>query len=305
LDSENAKYHRLPPWARKKITLGPKEREVVRLLRRLHLHTVCEEARCPNIGECFGRRTAAFMILGDVCTRDCGFCAVAGGEPQPPDPEEPRRLAEAAEQLGLVHVVITSVTRDDLPLGGAEQFAACVRALREAGPETPEDASPPSPRRGRPLTVEILTPDFNARPEALAVIAAEPPDIFNHNVETVPRLYSAVRPQADYRRSLAVLARMKELSGDGLLTKSGLMVGLGEERDEIARVLEDLREAGCELVTIGQYLRPSRRNLPVVRYYAPEEFEGLRELGEALGFQGVFAGVYVRSSYMAERQVGS
>lgn len=254
------------------------------LLEGLGLDTVCLSAACPNLGECFARRTATFLILGPVCTRNCRFCAVPKGTPRPVDPGEPRRVALAAAELQLRHVVITSVTRDDLPDGGAGQFAATVTAVREALPEA---------------TVEVLTPDFRGRPAALEKVMAAGPRVFNHNVETVPRLYPAARPQADYRRSLEVLRRAKEMR-PGILTKSGLMVGLGEREEEVLAVLADLRSAGCDAVTIGQYLRPSKAHLPVREYLTPETFARYRARAREMGFRYVASGPLVRSSYLAE-----
>jgi lipoic acid synthetase len=275
---------RLPEWLRNVNIHQAGTHPTRRLLRRHGLNTVCEEARCPNRGECFARRTAAFLILGDTCSRACRFCAVGHGRLAPPDPDEPRAVAALAAELGLRHVVVTSVTRDDLPDGGAGQFAATIRAVRGAIPGA---------------TVEVLVPDFQGDPEALRIVLEADPDVFNHNVETVPRLYPQVRPQADYARSLAVLRLAAEVR-PGRAVKSGLMVGLGEERDEILAVLGDLRAAGCILVTIGQYLQPRRDNLPVVRYVHPTEFERYETDGLALGFAAVFAGPLVRSSYAAE-----
>jgi len=253
--------------------------EVGGLVRELRLRTVCEEAICPNIWDCYSRRTATFLVLGDRCTRACRFCAVRHGRPLPPDPAEPARLVEAARRLGLRHVVITSVTRDDLPDGGAGHFAACVAALKATLPG---------------VTVEVLTPDFRGWP--VAVVARSGPDVFAHNIETVPRLYPRVRPGADYSRSLELL---RQAAGAGLVTKSGLMVGLGETMEEIEAVLADLRRAGCLLLTVGQYLAPTAGHLPVERYLTPGEFESLRRRALALGFAGVAAGPLVRSSYRA------
>jgi lipoic acid synthetase len=254
------------------------------LLDELGLHTVCQEARCPNLAECFGRGTATFLILGDRCTRGCRFCAVGHGRPAPPDLEEPQRVAEAAARLGLRHVVLTSVTRDDLPDGGAGHFAAAMQALR---------------RRLPGATVEVLVPDFGGSHSALEIVLQAGPDVLNHNVETVPRLYRAVRPGANYRRSLALLARAKALQ-PGLVTKSGLMLGLGERTAEVIQVLHDLRRAGCDLLTLGQYLQPTEHQLPVARYVPPDEFGLYRDIAEAMGFLGVASGPLVRSSHQAE-----
>ena len=277
-----------PPWIRVRVA-GADSRfgEVKRLLREARLHSVCEEASCPNIGECFGRGTATFMILGDVCTRRCPFCDVAHGRPRPPDPEEPAHLAETVARLALRHVVITSVDRDDLPDGGASHFAACVRALR---------------RRVPGARIEVLVPDFRGRRErALAPLVADPPDVFNHNLETVPRLYPVARPGADYRDSLALLAEFKARV-PAVPTKSGLMVGLGETDEEIVAVLRDLRAHAVERVTIGQYLAPSAHHLPVARYVEPDTFARYARAARALGFQHAAVGPLVRSSYHAERQ---
>ena len=276
----------LPPWIREKKVRLAGLHEVKTLMRREGLHTVCEEARCPNRAECFEARTATFLVAGDVCTRACGFCHVTSGRPAPLDPEEPRRVALAARSLGLSHVVVTSVDRDDLPDGGAAHWAAVVRALREDDP-------------GRTRTLEVLTPDFGGDAAAIDLVAASGPDVFNHNVETVPRLYPAVRPRGDVARSLGLLARVKERH-PSMVTKSGLMLGLSESDDEVLGLFALLRRAGVDIVTVGQYLRPSRRNLPVVEYAPPERFERLRAAGEATGFSHVFAGPFVRSSYRAE-----
>ncbi|MGQ9622472.1 MAG: lipoyl synthase [Candidatus Caldatribacteriaceae bacterium] len=279
----------LPSWIRRRFPPQEEWEEVQRLLQKLSLHTVCESARCPNIGECFSRGTATFLILGDICTRSCRFCAVQKGRPLPPDPEEPKRVAEAAKQLNLKHVVVTSVTRDDLPDGGAEHFARTVKALREFLPEA---------------TVELLVPDFLGDRKALEVVLSARPDVLNHNVETVPRLYPLVRPQADYFRSLELLRKAKERF-PSLLTKSGFMVGLGETREEVEEVLGDIKNSGCDIVTIGQYLRPSMRHLPVSEYVLPEVFEHYRRYALRLGFLGVASDPFVRSSYHAEAFIRS
>lgn len=259
------------------------------LLRRSNLHTVCEEARCPNIGECWDAGTATFMILGAVCTRSCGFCAVTSGRPAGLDWEEPVRVARAVKRMGLRHAVVTSVNRDDLPDGGAYIFAATIRWIRRLSPGT---------------TVEALVPDMLGSAEALAMVMRARPGVFNHNVETVPRLYHRVRPRAIYQRSLTLL-RMAKAQDGNVLTKSGLMVGLGEAGEEIAQVMSDLRDAGCDILTIGQYLRPSPKHLPIERYYHPDEFVALAALGRSLGFKHVEAGPLVRSSYHAERHLPS
>jgi lipoic acid synthetase len=266
---------------------GERYQRIKGLLRRHRLHTVCEEARCPNIGECFNAGTATFMILGDICTRSCGFCAVTSGRPEGVDRLEPLRLARTVSLLGLDYVVITSVTRDDLADGGAGIFAACVRAIHGDSPR---------------CRVEVLVPDFLGDWRALATVVKAGPFVLNHNVETVPRLYPRVRPKARYGRSLDLLAKVKELDPT-MLTKSGLMVGLGESEAEVMAVMADLRAVGCDLLTIGQYLRPSEKHLPVERFYHPEEFEPFVVRGRELGFRHVEAGPLVRSSYHAHRQV--
>jgi len=275
---------RAPAWIRER-TLKLSELHEIKSLARSHgLSTVCEEARCPNRGECFSRGTATFLLLGDLCTRACGFCDIANGRPAPPDPFEPARMAAAASEMGLAYVVITSVARDDLPDGGAAHFVEAIRALRRLRP---------SPG------VEVLVPDFRGRFDSLRVVVEERPDVFNHNVETVPRLYSRVRRGAILDRSLGLLAAAKMLAPD-LTTKSGFMLGLGETRDEVLALLASLHDASVDIVTIGQYLRPSRENLPVEEYVPPAVFEEYREAGERLGFRHVFAGPFVRSSYRAE-----
>ncbi len=251
------------------------------LLSELYLHTICQSARCPNIGECFAQGTATFMILGDVCTRNCHFCAVDKGRPRPPDSDEPERVAQAAARLGLRHVVVTSVTRDDLLDGGAAQFAATVRAVRRQCPE---------------VTVELLIPDFGGTLAALRTVLSARPDVLNHNMETVSRLYPRVRPGASYRRSLGVLAWARRW---GVVTKSGLMLGLRETREEVLQVMRDLRGAGCDILTLGQYLQPSSRQLPVVEYIPPEDFYWYEKAGEKMGFSAVAAGPLVRSSHRA------
>lgn len=281
---------RKPPWIRVKLESGESVNRVRRLLRERGLHTVCEEAACPNLGECFGHGTATFMILGDLCTRRCPFCDVAHGRPLPPDAGEPRKLAEAVRALGLNYVVVTSVDRDDLRDGGAGHFAACVAALRARAPE---------------VKIEILTPDFRGRLEAaLTALAENPPDVFNHNLETVPRLYRAVRPGADYAASLELLRRFRA-AHPSIPSKSGLMLGVGEAREEVEQAMADLRQAGCAMLTIGQYLQPSPAHLPVSRYASPEEFAALEESAYRLGFTHVASGPLVRSSYHADQQANS
>jgi lipoic acid synthetase len=272
--------NRLPEWIRKRLPRQNEIAPVLDVLRELRLSTVCQEARCPNLCECFARGTATFMILGRICTRNCTFCAVEKGTPAAPDADEPARVAEGAARLGLRHVVVTSVTRDDLADGGSSCFAQTIRAIR-----------------GRcKATVEVLTPDFGGCPLDIDRVADERPDIFNHNVETVPRLYAEVRPMANYDRSLGLLRRVAQ---HGLTAKSGLMLGLGETLDEVMQVLDDLRKAGCRVVTLGQYLRPSPAHHPVVRFVHPNEFEELRRAATRMGFDSVASGPFVRSSYNA------
>ncbi|MBU1206939.1 MAG: lipoyl synthase [Proteobacteria bacterium] len=273
-----------PLWLRRKIPDQEALQKMRGLLQRYGLNTVCESALCPNRGECFHQGTATFMILGRTCTRNCTFCAIPSEErPPAPDPEEPQRIVEAASELRLTHVVVTSVTRDDLEDGGASHFAKTVRALK---------------RTESTIVVEVLIPDFQGSFESLKIVADSGPDIVNHNLETVPRLYPEVRPQADYRRSLHLLKTVKEID-PGRVTKSGLMLGLGEQRDEVLEVMNDLRKISCDLLTLGQYLQPSGRHHPVVRYIPPEEFEDLRCAGEKMGFKGVFSAPLVRSSFHA------
>ena len=279
---------RLPHWLKVRAPGGPGYLRVRGLLRRAGLHTVCEEAACPNIGECFEAGTATFLILGDVCTRACRFCAIAGGRPRPVDREEPLRVAEAVRLLGLRHAVVTSVTRDDLPDGGAGHFAETITAVRRLSPAT---------------GIEVLIPDLHGDWSALDAIMAAGPDILNHNLETVPRLYRSVRPQAVYQRSLEVLRRAKAASPERT-TKSGLMVGLGEEPEELRATMADLRSVGCDIITLGQYLRPSVKHLAVARFYPPAEFEELAGAARAMGFRHVEAAPLVRSSYRAARQLG-
>ncbi len=279
---------RKPSWIRARAPVGPEVARIRRILRASHLATVCEEANCPNLGECFNHGTATFMILGDLCTRRCPFCDVAHGRPEAPDPAEPGHLAETVAVLGLRYVVITSVDRDDLRDGGAGQFAACLRAVRDRCPQT---------------RLEVLVPDFRGRESvALAQLAGDAvPDVFNHNLETVPRLYPQARPGADYAGSLRLLADFKAAE-PGVPTKSGLMLGLGEEAEEVLATMADLRAHGCEMLTLGQYLQPSREHLPVRRYWTPDEFDALRRAGEAMGFSNVASGAMVRSSYHADLQ---
>ena len=279
---------RKPDWIRARAPVGPGVTRIKRILRDAGLATVCEEAQCPNLGECFNHGTATFMILGDICTRRCPFCDVAHGRPRPPDPSEPEHLAESIAAMALRYVVITSVDRDDLRDGGAGHFAACLRAVRARSPG---------------IRLEVLVPDFRGREAvALAAFAGDgAPDVFNHNLETVPRLYASARPGADYAGSLRLLAAFKS-AHPGVPTKSGLMLGLGEEPAEVLDVMADLRAHGCDMLTLGQYLQPSRDHLPVRRYWTPEEFDGLRLAGESMGFASVASGALVRSSYHADRQ---
>src|SRR5712691_2402720 len=276
---------RLPEWIREKRLNLQQLHEIKSLLRESSLHSVCESLACPNRSECFSRGTATFMILGDVCTRSCGFCNVTTGRPYaPPSMDEPNSVAEAARRMGLKHVVVTSVTRDDLPDGGAPQFAATIRALRAALPHA---------------AVEVLTPDFRGNPDAIRIVVEARPDYYNHNVETVPRLYDFVRPGSRFERSLAVLRHAKRLDPQ-IVTKSGFMLGLGERRDEVIEVMKRLLESGCEILTIGQYLQPKREKLEVVEYVHPSVFDEYRVIGEEMGFAAVFSGPFVRSSYMAD-----
>lgn len=276
-----------PAWLKVRFPAGGNYERLRVLMREQELHTVCEEARCPNIGDCWSRGTATFMILGDTCTRSCGFCAVKTGRPGFLDTAEPRRVALAIQRMGLRHAVITSVNRDELADGGASMFAETIRWSRTLSPET---------------TFEVLIPDFKGDRAALATVLDAKPEILNHNTETVPRLYSVVRPQARYERSLELL-RVARTLDPGTLTKSGLMVGLGETRDELIEVFRGLRDSAVDILTVGQYLRPTPEHLPVVRYWTPEEFEDLKIEAQAMGFRHVECGPLVRSSYHAEEQV--
>lgn len=275
-----------PPWLKVRFPTGPQYRRLETLMREQSLHTVCEEAHCPNIGDCWSRGTATFMILGDTCTRSCGFCAVKTGRPGALDRGEPRRVALAIQQMELRHAVITSVDRDELELGGADIFADTIKWTRRLSPDT---------------TIEVLIPDFKGNWAALAMVMEAHPEILNHNVETVPRLYRRVRPQAVYQRSLELLERAKQMDS-GALTKSGVMVGLGETREELLGVFRDMRDHGVEILTVGQYLRPSEQHLPIERYWHPDEFADLKERAVEMGFAHVECGPLVRSSYHAEEQ---
>ena len=282
--TSNPAARRLPRWLKRNVPKGNANHLTAKLLEELRLETVCDNARCPNRMECYSQKTATFMILGNVCTRPCGFCAVSRGRPTAPETDEPERLAEAAHRLGLRHVVITSVTRDDLPDGGAEHFYRCVTTVRA--------------RTG--ASVEVLTPDFVHNPDALQRIVAAAPEVFNHNTETVPRLYRKVRgAKSNYRWTLELLKRVKELNQD-IKTKSGLMLGLGETRTELFDVMADLLDHGCEFLTLGQYLQPDPvKYIPVVRYLPPEEFSELGQAAKSMGFLKVASGPFVRSSYHA------
>ena len=277
-----------PPWLRAPAPVGENYRDLKSLLTRLQLHTVCESAACPNVGECWNHRTATFMILGNVCTRRCGFCAVAKGAPSPVDYDEPRRVAEAAAAMGLRYAVVTSVNRDDRKDGGAELFVLTIEAIRARVPG---------------CQVEVLVPDFQGSHAAMDMVMKAAPDVLNHNIETVPRLYRQVRLGARYERSLDMLAYAAS-TGRGIPTKSGIMLGLGENQDEVLRVLRDLRAYHVDIVTIGQYLRPSLKHLPIIRYVPPAEFDFYRRAGDEMGFRHVVAGPLVRSSYHAAEASG-
>jgi lipoyl synthase len=280
-----------PDWIKVRAPVSPEYFRTRAILGELKLHSVCQEACCPNIGECFSHHTATFMLMGDVCTRNCPYCAVAHGKVRPLDPDEPRRIAEAVARLGLQHVVVTSVDRDDLPDGGAAHFAATARAIKQALPAT---------------RVEVLVPDFQGSLASVETVVASPVDIYNHNVETVPSLYRKARPGGQYRRSLEVLWHAKDRARSlkrNLLTKTGVMLGLGERRDELLEVMRDLREIECDILTLGQYLRPSKEHLPVERYVTPQEFSDLKRTGMELGFRHVESGPLVRSSYHAWEHV--
>lgn len=288
--TQPSQYLRKPKWIRAEFTGTREVQRLKSILRENKLHTVCEEASCPNLGECFKSGTATFMIMGDICTRRCPFCDVGHGRPNPLDPDEPKHLAETIAAMGLKYVVITSVDRDDLRDGGAAHFVDCIQETRRLSPS---------------ISIEILTPDFRGRVDtALQILEQAPPDVFNHNLETVPRLYRQARPGADYTHSLELLQRFKEMH-PSVPTKSGLMLGLGEEIAEVEAVMRDMRTHKIEMLTLGQYLQPSAHHLPVQRYVTPEEFDALRVIGEKMGFSHVASGPMVRSSYHADQQAKS
>ncbi len=287
ISSEPQRPQRRPEWMRVRPPKGEDYKWVRGLMRSKQLHTVCEEAHCPNIGECWSARTATFLILGDVCTRSCGFCDIKTGRPNPIDWQEPERVAQAVQAMDLKHVVITSVNRDERQDGGAPIFAGCITRIRELQPG---------------CSIEVLIPDFKGSTEALKIVMDARPEILNHNVETVPRLFRKVQPQDHYEWAMATLGNAKKMNGD-VLTKSGIMLGLGEEFDEVVAVMRDLADLKVDILTIGQYLQPSKRHLPMDRYYTPAEFENLKEIGYDLGFRWVESGPFVRSSYHAEKQV--
>lgn len=278
-----------PEWLRARAPGGANHHELKVLTNKLGLHTVCESAQCPNLGECWDQRTATFMILGDVCTRRCGFCAVPKGQPLAVDEDEPERVAEAVHTLNLEYAVVTSVNRDDRKDGGAELFARTIRAIRQRQPG---------------CKVEVLIPDFQGSREALEIVLAAHPDVLNHNTETVPRLYKQVRPGARYEQSLELISRVRQMDAS-IASKSGIMVGLGESREEIHETMRDLARSGCQILTIGQYLQPSRDHLPIARYYHPSEFAEFQQAGLRMGFSHVESGPLVRSSYHARTQLAS
>ena len=287
ISTEAPRPQRRPQWMRVKPPKGEDYKWVRGVMRSKHLHTVCEEAHCPNIGECWGARTATFLILGDICTRSCGFCDIKTGRPLPIDWEEPLRVAEAVKAMNLKHVVITSVNRDERKDGGAPIFAQCIERIREVQPG---------------CSIEVLIPDFKGSEEALKIVMDARPEILNHNIETAARLFRKVQPQDKYEWALATLGNAKKMD-DEVLTKSGIMVGLGEEFDEVVKVMRDLAGLKVDILTIGQYLQPSKKHLPIERYYHPQEFEELKKIGYDLGFRWVESGPFVRSSYHAEQQV--
>ncbi|MSQ77132.1 MAG: lipoyl synthase [Nitrospiraceae bacterium] len=280
----SSSHQRLPPWFKVRLQQGPDYRDIRQVVDDLGLHTICEEARCPNIWECWNNRTATFLILGDICTRRCHYCSVTTGKPLAVDYDEPLRVAQAVQAMRLKHAVITSVNRDELDDGGASVFTETIRQIR---------------RLNQACTVEVLIPDFEGSESALQTVTAERPEILNHNIETVERLFPDIRPQGKYQRSIALLGRAKHM---GMTTKSGLILGMGETTDEIRQVMQDLRAANCEILTIGQYLQPTRHHLPVSRYYHPDEFAAFKTEGLALGFSHVEASPLARSSYHAAQQ---
>jgi lipoic acid synthetase len=285
LTAPQTRTERLPAWFKISPKTGPHYLKIRRLVNEQNLHTVCEEAQCPNRWECWNAGTATFMILGDICTRSCGFCSVTFGKPDPLDHEEPLRLAEAIATMGIKHAVITSVNRDEIEDGGAEIFAEAILKIREKSPD---------------CTVELLIPDFQGKRTSLNIVLSAKPDIVGHNIETVPRLYKDVRPQAKYFRSLQILSWIKQV---GIITKTGMMVGLGESMDEVFSVIGDLVEVGCDILTVGQYLQPTAKHLPVHRFVHPDAFLLIKEKGEAMGLHHIESGPLVRSSYHAERQL--
>ncbi len=287
VSADGGRRLRLPPWFKVTLRQGPDYQDIRRTMDRLGLHTICEEARCPNVWECWNNRTATFLILGDICTRRCHYCSVTTGRPQALDLDEPVRVAEAVQALGLRHAVITSPNRDELDDGGASIFAETIREIR---------------RRLPTCTIEVLIPDFEGNEAALRAVVDEHPEILNHNIETVRRLFPSIRPQGKYQRSIELLDRAKRF---GARTKSGLIVGMGETLDEARAVMRDLRRVDCDIMTIGQYLQPTKQHLPVARFYTPDEFAMLKEEGMALGFSHVESGPLVRSSYHAEEQASS
>src|SRR3989304_3372754 len=282
------KHERRPEWLKTRLPVGDNYLNIKKLLRSSELHTVCEEANCPNIGECFSQRTATFLILGDVCTRGCRFCNVENGVPMPLDFDEPERVANAVKEMGLKHVVVTSVTRDDIPDGGASVYAMTISQIRKYNPDS---------------TIEVLIPDFKGSDDALNTVIRESPEVINHNIETIPRLYKTVRPGAVYEQSLRLLKAVSE-SSFTITAKAGLMVGLGEQFLEIVKVMKDIRDSGCDILTIGQYLSPTRKHLLVQRYYHPDEFKELKTIGMELGFKYIESGPLVISSYQAVDQLG-
>ena len=289
ITTESPKPKRRPEWMRVSPPKGENYKFLKGLMRSKQLHTVCEEAHCPNIGECWGSRTATFLILGDICTRSCGFCDIKTGRPLPIDWQEPERVAQAVKAMDLKHVVITSVNRDERKDGGAPIFAQCIERIRQEQPD---------------CSIEVLIPDFKGSEEALKIVMDARPEILNHNVETVPRLFRKVQPQDHYEWAMATLGNARRMD-DEVLTKSGIMVGLGEEWEEILAVMQDLIDLRLDILTIGQYLQPSKKHLPIARYYTPQEFAELKSIGYEMGFKWVESGPFVRSSYMAEKQVAA